>query len=1189
MPTNIGPKIGIDGEAEYRKQINNIIQQTKTLDTEMNKLVSTFDQNTSAQEKNKAKSEILSKQVALQSQRVDELQKMLDASTEKYGENADQTLRWRQAVNNATAELNNLNKELKDSTGFRALAQSLDETGTKVSNVGEKISTLGENITKGVTAPIAALATASIAAFKTVDNGADEVIKKTGATGESAKELESIYKDVAANAPGTFEEVGNAVGDLATQFKLSGDALESTSKIYLEFAKINDTDVSSAVNTTAEIIHQFGLKTSDASNLLDALTKTSQETGVSIDDLMSSVQSNGTTFKTMGLGVGSAIQLLGQFEQAGLNSDQMLVGLKKAASTFNKEGKDMKTGLQDIISRLQNSDTEAKATQEAFSIFGTKAGNAFIVAAKEGKISLSGLSDDLSSYAGAVENTYSSTKDATDDFEESLKSLQETGADIAQNLMPTIKDVADVIKDLTKKFSELDPETKKQIVQAGLVAAAIGPVITTFGKLTDGVGNLVKKSGEVVSFFGNLSETITTGGIVGGTLGITAAIVGLSYELNNMIGEATGIPQIANDITSQLSESQTALTNTFDAAQKSIDGVANTSKIAQDTAAELKGLASQTSRTSDEQDRMSVLVTKLNSLYPDMGLAIDQVTGSLNMSSDAIDDYINNISKTQKIKAFQQASQDAWNAVVDAQSDAADAQTKYEKAYDDYETIVNRIKEINDEVKYGTLDSATAAVQQESLQNELDNTSIAYQNAKDALDKQNQAITDANSKANDLTKQYSDLINAENSTTDATKAMTDAENTKQAVSFTSISVAGQELDAFNGLSAAQQQMAVDVTNSVLSMQSNVETALNSQMNMFEQFNGGTQVSTDELLSNMQSQIDGVSQWEQNLKSLADRGINQDLLSNLEQMGPQGSEYVKTFVSMSDDQFKQANDLWSQSVDMKSMTDKWGQDLTQDIGTFSAGGVDAFSQLGSALNLEANNSGQFSIQGLVDGMESAKSELTKEGTDTGESLLNSLNTALGVHSPSTITYQSGLNVDMGMINGIYGALDMLRNASSYAGSQAINSLMASANNGEAFRIGQNIDFGMAAGISAGESAVINAAIAVSNSAIKASKNTLGEKSPSKVFAQIGKYLDQGFINGVMSGSDAVQKAVSDTMTFSPISALSSSGTSSASASGNSTVTNLYVEGIKYNTDEYIDGSINNFVDKVVRIGRMNQGG
>ena len=43
MPVNIGPKIGIDGEAQYRKQINQIIQQAKTLASEMKAVTSAFD------------------------------------------------------------------------------------------------------------------------------------------------------------------------------------------------------------------------------------------------------------------------------------------------------------------------------------------------------------------------------------------------------------------------------------------------------------------------------------------------------------------------------------------------------------------------------------------------------------------------------------------------------------------------------------------------------------------------------------------------------------------------------------------------------------------------------------------------------------------------------------------------------------------------------------------------------------------------------------------------------------------------------------------------------------------------------------------------------------------------------------------------------------------------------------------
>ena len=60
MAVNIGPRIGIDGEAQYRKELSNIIQQQKTLQAEMNAVTSSFTKNTTAEEKNAAVSKILS-------------------------------------------------------------------------------------------------------------------------------------------------------------------------------------------------------------------------------------------------------------------------------------------------------------------------------------------------------------------------------------------------------------------------------------------------------------------------------------------------------------------------------------------------------------------------------------------------------------------------------------------------------------------------------------------------------------------------------------------------------------------------------------------------------------------------------------------------------------------------------------------------------------------------------------------------------------------------------------------------------------------------------------------------------------------------------------------------------------------------------------------------------------------------
>ena len=78
MAVNIGPKIGIDGEAEYRRAIQGIIQETKTLKSEMQATASAWDKDTSAQKKNAEQRKILGKQVQAQKDKVAELQNMLE-------------------------------------------------------------------------------------------------------------------------------------------------------------------------------------------------------------------------------------------------------------------------------------------------------------------------------------------------------------------------------------------------------------------------------------------------------------------------------------------------------------------------------------------------------------------------------------------------------------------------------------------------------------------------------------------------------------------------------------------------------------------------------------------------------------------------------------------------------------------------------------------------------------------------------------------------------------------------------------------------------------------------------------------------------------------------------------------------------------------------------------------------------
>ena len=108
MAVNIGPKIGVDGEAEYRRQINQIIQQSKTLESQMKLVASQFTAATTAEERNAKTASVLSKQIDVQRERVKLLAEQTGKAAAKYGESDEKTQKWQQALNEAAAALNKI-------------------------------------------------------------------------------------------------------------------------------------------------------------------------------------------------------------------------------------------------------------------------------------------------------------------------------------------------------------------------------------------------------------------------------------------------------------------------------------------------------------------------------------------------------------------------------------------------------------------------------------------------------------------------------------------------------------------------------------------------------------------------------------------------------------------------------------------------------------------------------------------------------------------------------------------------------------------------------------------------------------------------------------------------------------------------------------------------------------------------
>lgn len=235
MAVNIGPKIGIDGEAEYRKQINQIIQQAKTLDSEMKVVASTFGKNATAQEKAAKSGKVLAQQFDVQQKRVGLLGSMLEKSAKQFGENDTRTLKWKEALNNATAELNTMQKSMKENEkAVEGLGNELKDGEKKAISFGDvlKANILSDAIIGGFKALGSAIksAVSGFASFAkeginlASDLGEVQNVVDTTFGSSGAKEIETFAKSAATSFGMSELSAKQFTGTIGSMFKSMGVA-----------------------------------------------------------------------------------------------------------------------------------------------------------------------------------------------------------------------------------------------------------------------------------------------------------------------------------------------------------------------------------------------------------------------------------------------------------------------------------------------------------------------------------------------------------------------------------------------------------------------------------------------------------------------------------------------------------------------------------------------------------------------------------------------------------------------------------------------------------------------------------------------------------------------------------------------------------------------------------------------------
>lgn len=564
---NVNQALAENGNATQsnKSKLQNLQKEQTRLASESEKVVSSFKLQESQLGANASESEKLAlaqkkvgAQTSIVAKQIENLEKQLELTKQEYGENSVEANKMEAQLNQAKTAYSNLSQEMKNlgSAGKQASgtltetnnllkAELLNQFSEKLADISQKLVDFGKN---------------ALEAFRQVDEGMDTIVTKTGATGDSLKEMQDIAANIATTIPTDFSKAGEAVGEVNTQFGLTGDALKDVSVEMIKFAEINGTDITNSTISASKALEAYELSTSDLAKVLDSTTYTAQSTGVSVDDLMKKAIEGAPQIKMLGLSFEEGVALLGQFETSGVDASSALSGLTKAAGSYAKQGKTLKEGLVETIDKIKNTTSETEAMGLAMEIFGAKKAPQMIDAIKRGSFDFQSFAESAEYSVGSVSKTFEATLDPIDKFKTAQNSvtlaMSELGAAIAETLAPIFEVLGNMVKDIAEWFSGLPGPVKEFIVILGGVVTVAGILVPIFLTLQAATVALGTSIGAMIAA---AAPIIGIAALI--VAAIAAVIIGIKYlwDTNEGFRDAVmtvwnAILEVINKVVSEVSD-----------------------------------------------------------------------------------------------------------------------------------------------------------------------------------------------------------------------------------------------------------------------------------------------------------------------------------------------------------------------------------------------------------------------------------------------------------------------------------------------------------------------------------------------------------------------------------------------------------------------------------------------------------
>lgn len=475
---------------------------------------------------------------------------------------------------------------------------------------------------------------------------------------------------------------------------------------------------------------------------------------------------------------------------------------------------------------------------------------------------------------------------------------------------------------------------------------------------------------------------------IGVVIGLVTAFVGVVAAATKTIAKHDTQLQKIKKTATEASEKTEELTSSVDSSSESYDAnvraIDAQGKATKTLVGNLEELAAKEDKSKKDKQLMQQYVDSLNSSVDGLNLSYNEELDMLSMSTEAI------------------------NAKVDAYKEQAQAQASQER----YVEMLKEQQEVSAQLKE-TEDALNEATQK------YNDTSVfnlgVHHESKKAVEELQESKTSLKQKEDELSESLKtqEGVMAENAAKAAESAATAAGAVSEGVE--------KQVTSLEDLSDTQQSVVTSLNES---WQSYVDQATN----MFDTLSNESELTVAEMTENLNQNQQVISEWADNIAILAERGVDEGLLQQLRDAGPESAGAVKTMVDSSDAELQGLSDAFANGGQTATDALKTAFDVsgvpesamnlvtkTRDSMEAQIAGAD-FSSLGKAVpdgyteGIEAN-SGQAS---------EATGGMVEDGISAAQSAQNS-------HSPSVVYHGLGADAVAGYAQGVNSSSGQINSA------------------------------------------------------------------------------------------------------------------------------------------------------------------